>query len=58
MTVPGSEVEDVALSSIQQVTNGADMRIGKIQDVNVVAHSRAVWRVIIGAKNPEAFPAT
>src|SRR5467141_311917 len=52
-TAPGSEVEKIRLAAMAKVLQGADMRIGQIDDMNVISDRRSVRRRIVVAKDPD-----
>jgi hypothetical protein len=52
----GSEIQSVARAVIQWVLDGPGMRIGKIENVDEVAHAGSITRVIIRAYNLKMWP--
>ena len=53
----GSEIQGVAGSVAQKVLDRAGMGIGKIENVDEVAHAGSITRVIVRAQNLKMWPA-
>jgi len=47
----GSEIQGVARASIQEMLDLVGMRIGKIENVDKVAHAGSITRIIVRAQN-------
>lgn len=52
-SVARPKIKGVACTPAQQTFDGAGMRLGKIKNVNEVANTGSVSRIIICAQNPE-----
>src|SRR5258706_16066526 len=53
----GSEIQGVAYSVFQEMLDRASMCIGKIENVDEVAHAGSITRVIVRAQNFKMRPA-
>src|SRR5487761_444171 len=49
MALARPEIQGAAFSTVQQICQGAYMRLGQVGDMNVVANSCAVRRGVIGS---------
>src|ERR1019366_9311162 len=52
-----SEIQGMARPANQQMLDRAGMRIGKVQNVDEVAHAGSITRVIVRSHNPKIWPA-
>jgi hypothetical protein len=52
----GSEIQSVARAVIQEVLDGPGMGIGKIENVDEVAHAGSITRVVVRAQNLKSVP--
>jgi hypothetical protein len=52
----GSEIQSLARAVIQEVLDGAGMRIGKIENMDEVAHAGSITRVIVRVQNLKIWP--
>ena len=56
--VAGSEIQRLARAVAQEVLDRAGMRVGKIEDVDEVAHARSITGVVVCAQDLKMWSAS
>ena len=54
----GSEIQRLTRAVAQEMLDRAGMRVGKIEDVDEVAHAGSITRVIVCAQDLKMWPAS